>query len=434
MATLLKDKNNVRIIDAFLENSSYQEVSEQIKEFHADVVIMDTANTYLFWRCCYLNIDVIKNTIRFIRKKSRAKCIICGPHGTQDPVSAFKTTNADFIVRGEPDLVLPEFINENFNKELKGISTRSNPENGIATVKDMDSLPMPAFDLLEMKKYRGHAWLDENTLLNHGALVEYSRGCPYYCSFCFRNGFREKLRVKSAEHVIQEIAYMKEHFQISYYFFIDEIFNVDNENFRKLLDGLKMLNIKYGCQCRPDVMTKEMLDLMSASGCIYIEYGLETINKEARKRIDKNLDIRKVFSIINYSKKVIPNIVYNFLDFSTIDMILMKNKDKSENANGELGIYSDTKALENIVFFPGTQLFTELKEGLNTKKDGWDLSIRLYWLSVKLKQNKDKSIYNKKIWKMLLLHFPMRIIKILMSCRWIYTPLEISYGHQKEEG
>lgn len=424
-------KHNVKVIDAFLDNLSYAEVGRQVKEFQADAVVMDTANTYLFWRCCYLNIDVVKDTIRAIKKAGNPKCIILGPHGTVDSKWALKNTGADFVVRGEPEIAASNFINSNFDESTKGVASLRNLNNGIAEVTDLSVLDIPDYSYIQMERYRGHAWMDENNMLNKGALIEYSRGCPFYCSFCFRNGFRDKLRIRPAEKVIQEIAMIKEKYKINYFFFIDEMFNVDNENFRKLLDGLKGLDIKYGCQCRPDVMTKEVVDLMSESGCVYMEYGIESINKETAEKLGKNVNLKKVVSILNYSKKKIEKVVYNLLDFSTIDLILENNM--NENENGALGFFSDTKALENIVFFPGTPLFCDLKSKLKVNCDSWELSTRLYWLSVKLKQNRDKSVGKRKMWKFVLLHFPMSIVKLMMSCKYFYAPLEISYGHEKDE-
>ena len=432
IAPLLKE-HNIKIIDAFLDDLSYSRIGKMVADFQADAILLDTANTYLFWRCCYLNIDIVRDTIKSIRKTCNAKCIIFGPHGTVEPKWALKKTGADFVIRGEPEFSVSDFINSNFDESTLGVVSMDHLDNGIAEVTDLDALPIPDYSSLKMERYKGHAWLNEKDLLRHGALIEYSRGCPFYCSFCFRNGFRDKFRMKSAERVIREISYINEMYKINYFFFIDEMFNVDNENFRKLLLGLKELDIKYGCQCRPDVMSKEIIDLMSESGCIYIEYGLESINKEMRERIGKNLNIKKSISMINYSKNKIQNVVYNFLDFSTIDLIIADSTMQSEKVNGSFGFYSDTKALENIVFYPGTELFNELKKKLDTKYGGWDLSVRLYWLSVKLSQNREKSIWKREIWKYVLLHYPMIIIKFLMSFHCLYTPLEISYGHKKDE-
>lgn len=425
--------HNIKIIDAFLEDLPYGKIGKMVADFQADAVLIDTANTYLFWRCCYLNIDVVKDTISAIRKTCQVKCIIFGPHGTVEPEWALKETGADYVVRGEPEFAVSEFVNSNFDENTAGVASLHALDSSIAEVKDLDELPIPDYQYLNMEKYRGHAWTNESEFIRHGALVEYSRGCPFNCSFCFRAGFRDKLRMKSAEKVIQEISHIKEQYGIKYYFFIDEIFNVDNDNFRELLHGLKKIGIQYGCQCRPDVMTKEMIDLMSESGCVYIEYGLESINKETREMLDKNLNIKKVVSIIIYSKKKIQTVVYNFLDFSTIGLILEDSTQQSEKVNGTFGFYTDTKALENIVFFPKTELFNHLKMNLNTKYDGWNLSVRLYWLSVKLQQNRDKPAFKRKIWKFILLHLPMKIITFMMERKCMYTPLEISYGHEKDE-
>lgn len=59
--------------------------------------------------------------------------------------------------------------------------------------------------------------------------------------------------------------------------------------------------VTYGCQARPDIMTYEMIDLMKESGCVYIEYGVESFAPEVLKAINKSVDKQRLLRILAYS-------------------------------------------------------------------------------------------------------------------------------------
>jgi B12-binding domain/radical SAM domain protein of rhizo-twelve system len=116
-----------------------------------------------------------------------------------------------------------------------------------------------------------------------GAEVEASRGCPYSCTFCAKENFRNKYRRRPADVVLDEIALLQGQ-GTEYVYFIDEIF-LPNE---RLLRGLVGRGLKFGVQTRIDLWKPDMLKLLGEAGCVSAECGVESLTTEGRAALDKN--------------------------------------------------------------------------------------------------------------------------------------------------
>jgi len=115
-----------------------------------------------------------------------------------------------------------------------------------------------------------------------GAEVEASRGCPYSCTFCAKENFRNAYRRRPAEVVLEEVKGLRRQ-GVEYIYFIDEIF-LPNE---ALLRGMVNLGLKFGVQTRIDLWKPHMLELLGQAGCVSVEAGVESLSVEGRESLDK---------------------------------------------------------------------------------------------------------------------------------------------------
>ena len=107
-----------------------------------------------------------------------------------------------------------------------------------------------------------------------GAEMETSRGCPYHCTFCAKDNFRDKYRKRPLPVVLEELDGLLAQ-GVEYVYFIDEIFLPN----RELLEALAERHVKFGVQTRIDLWNREMLDLLGRAGCVSIEAGVESITR-----------------------------------------------------------------------------------------------------------------------------------------------------------
>jgi B12-binding domain/radical SAM domain protein of rhizo-twelve system len=112
--------------------------------------------------------------------------------------------------------------------------------------------------------------------------METSRGCPYHCTFCAKDNFRDDFRRRPIETVIEELDGLI-CAGAGYVYFIDEIF-LPNQ---KLLEALVPRRVKFGIQTRIDLWSVEMLELLGRAGCVSVEAGVESITEEGRALLDK---------------------------------------------------------------------------------------------------------------------------------------------------
>jgi B12-binding domain/radical SAM domain protein of rhizo-twelve system len=112
--------------------------------------------------------------------------------------------------------------------------------------------------------------------------MEVSRGCPYHCTFCAKDNFRDDYRKRPIGVILDELDGLCRQ-GIEYVYFIDEIFLPNPP----LLEAMVSRGIRFGIQTRIDLWTPANLALLGRAGCVSIEAGVESITVEGRNLLDK---------------------------------------------------------------------------------------------------------------------------------------------------
>jgi anaerobic magnesium-protoporphyrin IX monomethyl ester cyclase len=390
-ATLLKNRHEVQILDLQSLNLDNKQAIPRINEFSPDAVILNTTQSYLSWRCCPTDIELPKKLARQIRRSVKTKMIVIGPHASVSPEYILQELDADYVISGEPELALAEFINSGMkNLKIKGLAGKGF-SNGLAKVHDLSKLPAIDFSLVSDYSYHAHY----DTKYPKGAIIEFSRGCIFKCSFCFRQKFREEYRERPVEKVIAEIRQLRQS-GIEYVYFIDELFNKPTPQFYELLRQMKKLDIRFGCESRPDVMTKQTLRLMKQAGCEMVEYGIESLNNQVLEKLSKNLNIKTVKDIINNTAdmgiqtKLL--LMYGFPNetkktLKNTRQLLLGMDNRVEIDGSPIAIYPTTPLYEEVFGKPGKIGKKEWETTLTRtgricpvpKKYIWALVSKTYW-------------------------------------------------------
>ncbi|MBU1975397.1 MAG: radical SAM protein [Nanoarchaeota archaeon] len=364
VAASIEDHCDVAVIDAYAQNLTKSQIVRQLDTIKPDLVVIDTAPTYLFWRCPPLDLSVPSELSSAVRSSIDTKIGVIGPHGTNDSFWTHSQTGADTIVQGEPDLAFVEIVSS-------GLIRSTYPNPGPV---DLTKLPMPAFDKFDISLYEAHAWLPElqKHLLGDAKInlvLEYSRGCPYSCVYCFKEGFRDEFRTKTLNQMEMELDYISDNGG-TYVYFIDEIFNMPSANLKGLLDLLRSKGIAFGNQSRPDLMTEDLVRLMADSGCIYIEYGVEVQDERVAENIKKNVDYGKLERILNVSHELIPVVNefrINFYAPEYAEILGLPERPVEE---------WDPKPIRP---YPGTFLGEKIFERYGIRENKWDFALRYVW-------------------------------------------------------
>lgn len=280
---LLRDNDHaVLLLDAHLFGLSEADVAAELKSFRPDMTVLTTAPTYLFWRCAPPELRVPQQMAVAIRDVA-GFLVVVGPHGSTTPRPALRKLRADLVVMGECEQTLLRLAAG--QRQVPGtafvedgnIRVIGGPQ--AATFVDQPALTWPD-EMIRRHDHHHHRF--DAAPLGPGAEVEASRGCPYNCTFCAKENFRNRYRRRPAEIVLREIAALQRQ-GVEYIYFIDEIF-LPNE---PLLQGLVGRGLKFGVQTRIDLWKPAMLELLGRAGCVSAECGVESLTHEGREALAK---------------------------------------------------------------------------------------------------------------------------------------------------
>jgi radical SAM superfamily enzyme YgiQ (UPF0313 family) len=243
-----------------------------------------------------------------------------GPYPTSSVEKAISDANIDFCFDGEAERSFIEWVNNRLNGgDVSQVSCLTYRSNGSMRtnprqdyVDDLDEIPFPAWDLLDLDLYFKKKFLRTRTMNPHqmrprAVPMVSSRGCPYRCSYC-HNLFGKKLRHRSVENVLAELVMLKEKYNVQEIEFIDDIFNLDipraKKVFRGIIDKKLGMNFSFPNGLRSDSFDDELLQVMRKGGAYRLVFAVESGSKRIQKEIHKNLNLEKAKENIRKADKL----------------------------------------------------------------------------------------------------------------------------------
>jgi anaerobic magnesium-protoporphyrin IX monomethyl ester cyclase len=171
-------------------------------------------------------------------------------------------------------------------------------------IEDLDALPFPARHLAPMQLYE------------HPGIIVTGRGCPFHCQFCVAGPLSgHNYRVRSPENVIEEVEECYHRYKMTDFFFADDTFTALQERTIKmcnLLDNLDF-SISWKCESRATAVTPELLEKMAHSGCIKIQFGVESGSDHILKSINKGITTKRVKQAVTWALNTGMDVMCSFV-------------------------------------------------------------------------------------------------------------------------
>ncbi|HEX5957223.1 MAG TPA: TIGR04295 family B12-binding domain-containing radical SAM protein [Hyphomicrobiaceae bacterium] len=272
------------LVDAHALNLDCEQAASTIAELNADMTVVTTAPTYLFWRCAPPELRVPRQLLDALGDSGGARVAV-GPHGSATPRTTLRKLDADIVVCGECEDAIVE-LTERPPRSVPGVAFReagniivTGPPRAVA----FTGLAALHWDAELIRRHRHHHHRFDEPFFGPGAEVEASRGCPYACTFCAKMDYRDKYRRRELPLLLEEIDALIAQ-GVGYVYFVDEIFLPN----RSLLEALRQRDVVFGVQTRIDLWKPDMLDLLGAAGCVSIEASVESLTREGRATLSKN--------------------------------------------------------------------------------------------------------------------------------------------------
>jgi len=362
-AYLRMKKIKVSVIDAVIAKYDSKKTAE---------VAIKTGSKIIGISCLTENRYAALNTLKEIKKiNQKITTIIGGLHATfSDKIILENYPFVDIVVRGEGEETLYELVKNIEDKKtfekINGISFRKKGEIKINParefLKEIESLPMPAYDLFPMKDYELPP--DIKTKVKQTSLVTTSRGCPMGCKFCeTTHAWGRNIRSTSAEKLFEIVKKLYTDFEIDYIRFADDLFTMKRDKVIKFCELLTKseLPIKFRIQARVDTVDLEELKILKKAGCDLVEYGAESGSNKVLKEVGKNITTEKIKEAVKITRKAGIEIKY---------FLIIGSLKEGPNETWEtFELIKETKpdwiGINALTIYPGTEVYNiAKKEGL----------------------------------------------------------------------
>lgn len=362
--TLLKYGHEVEIYEQDIHHYTEEHLTNKLDNEHYDVVGLSFIGGY------YEYAKALKISQAVNDSKQRPFYIIGGFGPSPEPHYFLKKMSADALVMGEGEETIIDLLNTLENKkdlkDVLGIGYRKGDNTFInATrplIEDVDSIPMPAYDLFNVVHYR-KIRMPRCTKTDFIMPVLTGRGCTFTCNFCYRmdKGFR----ARSNESIIEEVRFLQVNYGITYISFSDELLMSSMQRTISFCEDIikSGLKIKWDCNGRLNYAKPKVLKLMKEAGCVYINYGIEAFDDQILKNMDKVLTTKQIESGIKatIAEDIAPGYNIIFGNIGETRETLMKGVEFLLKYDTE----EEVRTIRPVTPYPGSPLYYHaIKEGL----------------------------------------------------------------------
>ena len=371
-AVLREAGYQVSLFDTALAESPEEIIPVLDKEKPDYLVIYDDGFNYLT-KMCLTNMREAAFRMSEIAKEKGCKVIVNSSDST-DHYEKYLDHKADFIIIGEGEITLKELMDRNCEgpNNIDGLVFRENEKNVFTNKRtvltDLDSLPMPAWDLVNIDSYK-NIWYENHSFFSLN--IATTRGCPFKCNWCAKPIYGNRYNVRSPEKVIEEISYLLENFKPDHFWMCDDIFGLKPgwvQEFRNVVKQ-KGLKFKYKIQSRVDLLLQEdTIAALGESGAETVWVGAESGSQKILDAMDKGTTVEQIYKASKLLKKNKIRPAF-FLQFGYLGE---KKEDIKKTINMVLDLMPDDIGISVSYPLPGTKFYEKVKEQLKDKSNWTD--------------------------------------------------------------
>lgn len=294
----------IRYLKKFvIENSDHEidiyenTINNNINKIIRDIVEKNPKN--IFFSVYIWNVEMVLKIAKELKKiLNEVNILLGGPEVSYIPRKIMEENKfIDGIMIGEGELILLSYLNKDNNK--LGIYYRENNEikfNGYEKLIDnLDIVPFPYTD-------------KELEDIHKIVYYESARGCPFNCSYCM-SSIDKSVRFFSLERTKKDL---KKFIEIGTRLvkFVDRTFNLNKKRYLEiwkfLLDNYRE-NIIFHFEINANIFDDEVLEFLKKvpKGFFQFEIGVQTINIDTMKSINRKNDLKKLFhNVIEINKNI----------------------------------------------------------------------------------------------------------------------------------
>lgn len=309
-----------------------------------------------------------------------AKVVAGSAHPSMFPAEIMQHEFMEAVIIGEGEVPLVNLLKmwqSRLNHTVQGAHVRNRltgeiyESNERDPVVDLDALPFPAWDLIDMESYFD-AWgqLDSVQPGLRGVNLSGSRGCPFTCTFCaetLHEMFGRKLRQRSPESIVAELLELKSRYNIEAFWLTDDTFTTNRKYVEHFCDVLEKsgLNLLWGCTTRANLIPEYLIERMEKVGLRKVGIGLESATERIREGIyEKAVSDGEVSLTVNaLHKHGVQTLLFLMLGAPS-----ETRREMLETIRLSASLPATEASFSLFVPLPGTSVYNDMK------RDGYNLS------------------------------------------------------------
>jgi anaerobic magnesium-protoporphyrin IX monomethyl ester cyclase len=231
--------------------------------------------------------------------KSRGCVVIAAGADMTDHSDLYLEKGADFVLLGEGEETLAELMDSLTGRSLArpdtiiGVrSKRITQPTRRPDIRALDSLPFPAWDLVDVDRYR-RIWLERHGSYSMNMVT--TRGCPYHCNWCAKPIWGQRYNSRSPENVAQELAWLQQTYRPDHIWFADDIMGLKPGWLELFADLVKALPTPFKCLQRADLVTEATAAALRQAGCQTVWLGAESGSQKILDAMEKGDKVEDIY-------------------------------------------------------------------------------------------------------------------------------------------
>jgi len=363
LASVIKDKYKVELIDLNVEQDPYRSLRDKINEYDPEVIFMSLRNIDPLGNKMTSLLPPFITSIKMISALKPQATIIAGGTGfslfPKKIMEMLPEITYGIIGEGE-NSILPLLENLD-NPKVKGLCYRQGTEV-MLTPPSMDfdmekDYVVPDRTLVDVGRYQENSYVQSIG-------VETKRGCPFSCSYCvYPNLQGKKLRCRNPQKVVDEIEFLHKEYGVERIHFTDPVVNIPSGHMESICQELieRNINIKWSGFFREDLIDEKNIKIFEESGCECFSFSPDGLTQEAMDVLGKNLRIEDVKNAARLAASTNVISVYHF-------MINVPGENEETIKKGQefmdwiYEVHSENKnlgtiVLNNLRLYPDTPMF-----------------------------------------------------------------------------
>ena len=303
-AALLRKKGfSVALFDSMLEDPE-QGFAEALAENRPKVIAIYEDNFNFLSKMC---LSRMRQTAFGMIAGARAygsKVVVNGSDAS-DRSREYLERGADYVLLGEAEWTLLELVESILHnsghapERIRGLAYLGPPGTSLVRtaprplMRDLDSLPFPARDLVDMERYR-NVWKQAHGFFSLNVVA--SRGCPYRCNWCAKPIYGDSFHPRSPEAVALEMLELRQRYGADHLWFADDLFGINNRWTQGFADQVEQRKaaVPFKMQSRVDLMRKETVAALARAGCTEVWMGVESGSQKTLDAMQKGTRVEQV--------------------------------------------------------------------------------------------------------------------------------------------